>query len=209
MTKLYLIRHGETEWNIERRLQGHMDSPLTSLGEQQAVWLSYALKDIRFDALHASSSGRALHTAHIIKGGRDLPVQASDDWREMHLGAWEGRISDEFEAEEPDNFHAFWRSPELYMAAQGGETYAGLQARVLPALQRLLAAHEGQTIALVSHTVTLKVIMAYFEGRALADLWNPPYYHPTCLSLVEMERNEPRIRLHADISHIQDEAFGF
>ncbi|MBP1961816.1 histidine phosphatase family protein [Paenibacillus aceris] len=208
MTKLYLIRHGETVWNVERRMQGHMDSPLSSLGEQQALWLSYALKEVPFEALYASSSGRTLQTATIIKGDRDIAIQASDDWREMNLGAWEGRISDEIEALEPDSFHAFWRNPEQYRPVQG-ESYPDLQARVLPALERMLAVHEGQTIALVSHTVTLKVIMAYFEKRALAELWNPPYFHPTCLSVVEMVNKEPHIRLHADTSHFEDEAFGF
>ncbi|NOU99064.1 histidine phosphatase family protein [Paenibacillus planticolens] len=209
MTKLYLIRHGETLWNVERRMQGHLDSPLSSLGEQQALWLSYALKEISFEALYASSSGRTLQTAHIIKGDRELAIQASDEWREMNLGAWEGRISDEIEALEPDNFHAFWRNPEQYQTVKG-ESYSDLQARVLPALERMLAAHEGQTIALVSHTVTLKVIMAYFEKRALSELWNPPYFQPTCLSLVEIVNKEPHIRLHADTSHFEDDdAFGF
>lgn len=127
MTKLYLIRHGETMWNVERRMQGHLDSPLSTLGEQ--------------------------------------PTQ--------------------------------------------GESYTDLQARVIPAIVQLIEEHAGKTIALISHTVTLKMIMAYFERRALADLWNPPYFHPTCLSLVEIIDNEPHIRLHGDTSHFQEEAFGF
>lgn len=208
MTKLYLIRHGETLWNVERRMQGHMDSPLSALGEQQALWLSYALKDVSFEAMYASTSGRTLQTAQIIKGDRDLVIQSSDEWREMNLGDWEGRISDDIEQLDPDNFHAFWHNPEAYRPARG-ESYADLQARVTLALEQLLAAHEGQTIALVSHTVTLKVIMAYFEMRGLAQLWNPPYFHPTCLSIVEIVNNEPHIRLHADTSHFEDEAFGY
>lgn len=208
MTKLYLIRHGETMWNVERRMQGHLDSPLSTLGEQQASWLSHALKDVHFDVLCASSSGRTLQTANIVKGSRELTIHASDEWKEMNLGAWEGRISAEIEDLDPDNFHAFWNAPDLYRPTQG-ESYADLQARVIPAIGQLLEEHAGKTIGLISHTVTLKIIMAYFERRALADLWNPPYFHPTCLSLVEMMDNEPHIRLHGDTSHFQEEAFGF
>ncbi|SDN83661.1 probable phosphoglycerate mutase [Paenibacillus sp. yr247] len=208
MTKLYLIRHGETVWNVERRMQGHLDSPLSALGEQQATWLSNALKDVPFDVLYSSSSGRTMQTAHIVKGSRDLSIHSSDDWREMNLGAWEGRVSAEIEEFDSDNYHAFWHTPDLYRPTKG-ESYDDLQARVIPALMLLLKEHTGKTIGLVSHTVTLKIIMAYFEGRAFTDLWNPPYFHPTCLSLVEMIDNEPNIRLHGDTSHFQEEAFGF
>ncbi|MEW9698852.1 histidine phosphatase family protein [Paenibacillus sp. SI8] len=209
MTKLYLIRHGETEWNVEHRMQGHADSPLSPLGRMQAVWLADSLGAVPFDVICASSSGRALETAHIVKGRRELVIQPSDHWREMNLGAWEGRIAEEIKQEEAERFHAFWNHPHLYKP-QIGESYADLQARVLPELQRLLDDHRGKTIALVSHTVTLKVIMAHFEQRALAQLWNPPYFHPTCLSLVEWNAGNPRIVLHGDTSHFQEEdAFGF
>ncbi|UKS28981.1 histidine phosphatase family protein [Paenibacillus sp. HWE-109] len=208
MTKLYLIRHGETLWNVERRMQGHLDSPLSALGEQQAAWLSQALSDIEFDVVCASSSGRTRQTAEIIKGSRDLQIHVSDDWKEMNLGAWEGRISAEIEELEPDNFHAFWHAPQLYKSAHG-ESYEDLRDRVIPALTQLINEHAGKTIALISHTVTLKMMMAYLERRTLAELWNPPYFHPTCLSIVEFIDQEPNIRLHGDTSHYQKEAFGY
>ncbi|MBD0380432.1 histidine phosphatase family protein [Paenibacillus sedimenti] len=209
MTKLYLIRHGETEWNIEHRLQGHSDSPLSPLGRMQALWLSEALEDVPFDVICASSSGRTLQTATIVKGRRALPIISSDDWMEMNLGAWEGRIAEEIKQEDKDNFHAFWNEPHRYMPASG-ESYQDLLARVLPALERLLVEHAGKTICLVSHSVTLKVIMAHFEQRELAELWNPPYFHPTCLSMVEWKDGNQRIVLHGDTSHFRNEdAFGF
>ncbi|MEC0228356.1 histidine phosphatase family protein [Paenibacillus alba] len=204
MTRLYLIRHGETQWNEERRMQGHLDSPLTAKGQQQATWLSNALQDVHFDRLCASSSGRALQTATIVKGTRDMDIHTSDDWREMNLGSWEGRISSEIEELDPDNFHAFWHAPQMYKTSKG-ESFEDLQRRVIPAIERLVEEHAGQTIALVSHSVTLKIIMAYLEQKSLAELWNPPYFHPTCLSVVEFKDSKPHIQLHADTSHFPEE----
>jgi len=203
MTKLYLIRHGETEWNAERRMQGHADSPLSANGKQQAQWLAEALEEVPFDVICASSSGRTLQTAAIVKGSRELSVIVSDQWREMNLGAWEGRISSEIEQLEPELYDAFWNEPEQYMPRRG-ETYADLQRRVLPALEQLVEEHAGKTICLISHTVTLKVIMAHMENRALANLWKPPYFHPTCLSVVEWKEERPHIVLHADTSHFRE-----
>ncbi|NEW06446.1 histidine phosphatase family protein [Paenibacillus sp. SYP-B3998] len=209
MTKLYLIRHGETEWNVEHRMQGHADSPLSQLGSMQAYWLAEALDEVQFDVIHTSSSGRTLQTANIIKGRRELQIQSSDHWREMNLGEWEGRIAEAIKQEDQVNFHAFWNEPHRYKPL-AGESFEDLQARVLPALNQLLAENVGQTIALISHTVTLKVIMAHFEQRPLEELWHPPYFHPTCLSLVEWREGSPQIVLHADTSHFQDEdAFGY
>ena len=177
-------------------------------GKKQAAWLAEALSDANFDVFVSSSSGRTLQTAHIIKGQRELEIQSSDHWREIDLGAGEGRITEEIQLEDKDNFHAFWKEPHRYQPASG-ESYEALRDRVLPALQQLLEEHAGKTIVLVSHTVTLKIIMAHFEQRPLAELWNPPYFQPTCLSLVEWEEGIPRIMLHGDISHFQDEEYDF
>lgn len=208
-TRLYLIRHGETEWNLQGRLQGHADSPLSQLGRQQAQWLAESLQDVRFDVLLSSSSGRTMETARIVRGLREQPIQAADIWREMHLGAWEGRLAEEIKLEQPESFGAFWSRQHEYKP-DSGESYEALQERVLPALERLLEEHAGNTIGLFSHTVTLKIIMAHIEQRPLAELWNPPYFYPTCLSLVEWKEGRPRIVLHGDTSHFQNgEADGF
>jgi len=77
-TTLYLARHGETLWNVEGRLQGHLDSPLTEVGKRQAGWLRRSLESIPFDAIYTSPSGRAYHTAEILRGDRNVDIITCD-----------------------------------------------------------------------------------------------------------------------------------
>lgn len=90
-TTIYLVRHGQTEWNVLHRFQGHMDSPLTKLGIQQAEWLGEALQHDPIDLIYSSTSNRAFHTAEIIRGNRDVAVTACDEFKEINLGVWEGQ----------------------------------------------------------------------------------------------------------------------
>jgi broad specificity phosphatase PhoE len=204
MTKLYIARHGETMWNIEKRLQGHMDSPLTELGVNQAGWLAEALREVHFDQIYASSSARAYRTAELIRLNRDLNITSTDDLKEMNLGDWEGRLASELEVEFPELFHQYWRTPHLYVPVSG-ESYTDVQKRVDAFVATILSQHQDQSILLVTHTVTLKLIMAYFEKRSLPELWNSPYIHPACLCLVEADVTDSRILLHGDTSHYQEQ----
>lgn len=86
-TTVYLTRHGQTEWNVQQRMQGHQDSPLTPLGVQQAEWLGKGLREVPLDAVYASSSPRTLRTAEIILGERGIPVTACDEFKELCMGA--------------------------------------------------------------------------------------------------------------------------
>jgi probable phosphoglycerate mutase len=100
-TNLYLTRHGQTTWNVEHRVQGHLNSPLTDLGLEQASRLGYALSDVHFDAIYSSPSPRALRTAEIIRGTRPSRIIPHDSLREMHMGDWEGLRFDEIESTYP------------------------------------------------------------------------------------------------------------
>ena len=93
-TKIYLVRHGQTVWNVKKRMQGHQDSPLTKLGILQANWAKEALDDIKIDIIYSSPSNRAYKTAEIIKGNRKIPLVAKNNLREINLGDWEAMIDD-------------------------------------------------------------------------------------------------------------------
>ncbi|MEK3712470.1 histidine phosphatase family protein [Paenibacillus sp. FSL R7-0333] len=199
-TTVYITRHGQTEWNVQKRMQGHQDSPLTPLGVQQAEWLGEAMKDVHLDAVYASSSPRALRTAEIIRGGREIPLTAYDEFKEINLGVWEGREAGELEEQYPEQHQLFWGDPALF-SIQGGETFAAVQERALGKLRELIDLHEGGTILIATHTVVVKVLMAYFEDRAMDKLWDLPYIHPTCLCRIDITDGVPEIVLHGDTSH--------
>lgn len=206
-TTIYLTRHGQTEWNVQNRMQGHMDSALTTLGVQQAEWLSRGMQAKHLDVIYASSSPRALRTAEIIRGERDVPLKISDAFKEIGMGVWEGRDSAELAAQYSDQHNYFWKEPGQFKV-EGSETFAEVQTRALEKLQEILTAHQGETILIVTHTVVIKLLMAYFEGRELLKLWELPYIYPTCLSRIDFTDGVPEILLHGDTSHYEENEAG-
>ncbi|MEK8127673.1 histidine phosphatase family protein [Paenibacillus filicis] len=204
-TTLYLVRHGQTEWNVEHRMQGHQDSPLTELGIRQANWLGDALQNERIDTVFSSTSRRAVRTAELIRGARELPVQESDEFREINLGIWEGRTQAEVKELFPVQFDQFWSDPEAFQV-EGSETFRQVRERAAAKLDEILQAHPGRSILLVTHTVVVKLLMAYFENRPMNELWNLPYIHPACLCKIEVRNGIPEIILHGDIGHYREEA---
>ncbi|MFD1128999.1 histidine phosphatase family protein [Paenibacillus provencensis] len=206
LTTIYIVRHGQTEWNVLGKMQGHQDSPLTELGTRQARWLGEALAEEPIDVIYSSSSGRAVHTAEVIRGSREIPVTLTDNLREMNLGLWEGRTGDELKLEEPMKYQQFWEEPELF-AADGGETYIETMDRAQQELKHILKVNQGKTVLIVTHTVVVKLLMTWLEQRSLETLWDLPYIHPASLcKIVFNEENKPKVVLYADISHYPETA---
>jgi probable phosphoglycerate mutase len=203
-TTIYLTRHGQTEWNVEKKLQGHKDSPLTELGIMHAQWLAASLGHIGFDAIYASSSGRTLKTAEILRGARSIAIIPDDDLREIHMGSWEGEVNANIEESCPEQFHDFWYNPHQYKPSNGGESFHELHNRVIPKIQRIIKENEGKTIFIVTHAATLKLIMTFFNGQPLADLWNPPIVHSTALCKVIVDGENRTVELYGDTSHYKE-----
>lgn len=204
MTKLYITRHGQTKWNLANKIQGWADSPLTAIGKKQAHWLKEKMKDQPLDVIFTSSAERALRTAEIIRDTKTIPIFPCDFLKEMSMGSWEGKSFNEMKESFPELYTAYWKNPHLYQAVTG-ESYYEVKDRVIPKIKELLSHYKGKNILIVTHTVTLKLIMAYFENRPLEKLWDPPYIHEASLSLVEIKNKKHIIHLHADISHYQED----
>lgn len=203
-TTIYLVRHGQTEWNVEHRFQGHQDSPLTELGLKQARWLGEALLEQPLDWIYSSSSPRAIKTAELIRGSRPIAITECDEMKEINLGEWEGQVAAEIAERCPEAYEHFWRQPDRFRAAQA-ETFAEVERRALGKLRHILQGHAGQTVLIVTHTVVVKLLMAAFEQRPIEQLWELPYIHPACLCKIEFtEDGKPDIKLHGDISHYQE-----
>lgn len=206
-TTVYITRHGQTEWNVQGRMQGHLDSELTELGVRQAQWLGDAMRDIPLDAVYASPSARAVRTASLIVGDRNLDVHPAPAFMEMGFGEWEGRLSEELSELYPEQHGYLWGDPDLFVV-KGAETFAEVSLRARVKLEEIVARHAGQTVLIVTHTVVIKVLMAYLEGRSSKQLWDLPYIHPTCLCRVDYRDGVAEVKLHGDISHYRTEEQG-
>lgn len=171
-TTLLLIRHGETAWNAEGRIQGQLDVPLSSRGIWQAARLAQRLADERIDAVVASDLARATLTAQPLAAAVGREVTPAPLLRERHFGRFQGHTLDEIAAQWPVEFHR-WRDRDPAWAIPDGESGAQFIARVLAGLAQVVAAHPGGTVAVVAHGGTLDV--AYRAARALA--WDAPREH--------------------------------
>jgi len=148
--RVIAIRHGETAWNVDTRIQGQLDIGLNDTGRWQAARLAEALADEGIDAIYSSDLSRALDTARSVADRIDLPVQTDAGLRERHFGAFEGQTWAEIETNHPAE-SLLWRQREAGFGPPGGETLNGFYERVVATATRLLAGHAGQTVALVAH----------------------------------------------------------
>ncbi|OMC95074.1 MULTISPECIES: histidine phosphatase family protein [Paenibacillus] len=202
-TVLYLTRHGQTEWNLQKRMQGHQNSALTALGEQQTEWLRDRLQVENLGAIYSSTSPRALHTAQILRGKRSLPIQQQVSLMEINMGSWEGMNTDQIQLESPLQYSHFFTRPDLYIPLTSGETYKQLEERVVPTMERIINDNVGLEVLIVTHRMTLKVIMAYFLNKSLQEIGELPDILSTALCKVTLTDNNTTIDLYGDTSHYQ------
>ena len=156
-TRIIAIRHGETAWNVDTRIQGHLDIPLSANGRWQAERLAEALRDEPIKAIYASDLIRAWETAQYIGQVHGLPLNKEVGLRERDFGDFEGKTFAEIETLLPEQSMR-WRKrdPDFYPA--GGESLVALRARVMEAAERLAAQHPGEQIALVGHGGVMDVL---------------------------------------------------
>ena len=156
-TRIIAVRHGETAWNVDTRIQGHLDIPLSANGRWQAARLAQALRDESIKAIYASDLTRAWETAQYVGQVHGLPVIKEIGLRERDFGDFEGKTFAEIEMLLPEQSMR-WRKrdPDFYPA--GGESLVALRARVMEAAERLAAQHPGEQIALVGHGGVMDVL---------------------------------------------------
>lgn len=201
MLKIYIVRHGQTEFNVQKRLQGRMDSPLTEKGRENASALGLHLFDIDFELVLASPSKRAQTTAELICRGRDIGIQTENDMREINLSHWEGKLNEELIAEYPEESDIFWNKPHLYKPVEG-DSYYDVQERAVNVIKRLAEQYESGNILIVTHTVVIKAIVAYFKGSTMDKLWEPPYILDTCISILEADGDRIKVVSVGETPHI-------
>jgi probable phosphoglycerate mutase len=161
MTTLLLARHGETDWNSERRWQGHADRPLNATGREQARELAESLVGTPITAIYSSDLARARETAEIVGARLGLPVVVDGGLREVDVGDWSGVRHADIAERFPAGF-ARWQGGEH--GWEGGESYEEMRERVVAALLRIASEHEGETLLVVAHGGTIRACDAAARG---------------------------------------------
>jgi probable phosphoglycerate mutase len=157
MSEILLIRHGETEWNQQRRMQGQQDSPLTPLGLQQARQVARRLRALPHAALYTSDLGRAYQTARCIADATGLEAVSEPGLRERSFGIFEGLTNAEIEVRYPD-LHASFEKRDPHFAMPGGESAAQFHERCLGTLESIAGRHAGETAVVVTHGLVLDAL---------------------------------------------------
>ena len=156
-TRIIAIRHGETAWNVDSRLQGHLDIPLNDVGLWQARQAALALADEPIDAIYSSDLQRAWVTAQAIAETTQAPLAAHQGLRERSFGVLQGHTFEELEAKEPEQAYR-WRKRDPAFAPEGGESLIALRERITGTTYALAAQHVGGQIVLVAHGGVLDVL---------------------------------------------------
>jgi broad specificity phosphatase PhoE len=171
-SRVVLVRHGETDYNLEGRWQGSgSDVPLNATGRAQAARVAEDLAarfGSRLSTIYSSDLARALETAEILAARLGRPVVEAPALRELSHGEWEGRTQAEVEAGWPAQYAAYLADP-YRVGRGGGDSYADLERRVWPALERLAEAHRGERIVAVSHGGPIRLALSRILDRPLAD----------------------------------------
>ena len=163
-TRVCFVRHGETDWNIELRMQGQIDQPLNALGEAQAVALGRHFLHCAAAELYSSDLLRARQTAQPIGEALRLRLRLDPALRERHFGRCEGLTLDEVAAQHPEDAQAVTSGDPDYATPGGGESRRQHQNRILACIDRLAGEHRGETIVVVTHGGVLDVIYRHARG---------------------------------------------
>jgi len=199
-TTLILVRHGETEWNLAGRIQGHSDSRLTARGAEQGRRAAERLAGLDIAAVYASDLGRARETGELIAAPHGLPVKTVQELRERCYGAFEGRTAEEIRAADPYAFER-WLGDRQGLAPPGGETQQELSERVMGALGEIAGAHPGGTVAVATHGGPIKsAVFAVLEIPI--GSWDQTWVSNGSVTVFRADGDELKVVCFNDTSHL-------
>lgn len=200
--RLVLVRHGETDWNMARRIQGQLDEPLNDTGRQQARAAAARFAPGMVDAILCSDLGRAAQTAAPLGEATGVTVQPQAVWRERHFGRFQGWRYAEIAEQAPAVFARIEaRDPDLDL--DGGESLLQVRARIDAALQALVARYRGQRVVVVSHGGVLDAVYRLVAGKPVSEPRDFPI-HNACICRLHWVDGQWHIDRWADIDHLLD-----
>lgn len=186
VTKVYIVRHCETEGNSLHIFQGHSDLPITKMGEKQLKALSKRFQKIHLDAVFSSPLLRAKKTALAIIGNKNLSPITFDGLIELNGGVYENKTFDEIYSQFPD-FKDMWLNHPQDFAPEKGETMYTAYHRILEAVKEIAKNNKGKTVACVTHGGVLRCLLCRFLKGDIEKLRDIPFARNTSVSLIEFD----------------------
>ena len=200
-TRLVLVRHGQSTWNREHRIQGQLDPPLSTEGRRQAELLGARLARRSFGGFYASDLKRAFETAEILGAIVGLDPRAETSLREIYLGDWEGLSTDEIAERFPEAWASWVEEPD-WDVVPGGEGAAHFDARVGGALDDIFRRHQGSDVLVVTHGGVIQIALHRIVGRPSQGLF-PFKIQNASISLIERRDGRMVIGGVNDIRHLE------
>lgn len=199
---LYVIRHGETEWNTEKRLQGRSDTKLNEYGIYLAQVTAEALKDVKFDAIYSSPLNRAYTTAEIIRGDRKIDIVTDDRLVEMSFGDYEGMPSSEV----PPSFAAFFEAPDKFVPAKNGEYFEDVIERTGSFIEDVIvpASEKTECMLLVAHGALNNALAIHLLHREIKDYWAGVFPRNCSTSIYDIHGHDFRCLEYGKIYYEED-----
>lgn len=188
-TKIYMVRHGFSVANNDKRFTGQSDIPLNEVGERQAALTGAYFENRSLDALYASDLLRTCQTAEPIAKASGLPIQKEKGLREIFAGQWEGRLFADLERDYPVDYK-IWREDVGRARCTGGESVQELADRVLKTVARLAEAHPGETICLVTHATPIRVLCTATSGLPMEEMAAVPWVSNASVNEFYYEQGE-------------------
>lgn len=202
MTRILLVRHGETTWNVEGRYQGQEDTPLSEKGKEQGQKLAKALQNIPIDVCYASPLQRAYETCGYCAAYHNLPVYKENRLTEIHHGAWEGKLATEIEEQYPSLLQQWRVAPAtVKMPGQGGESLEEVATRSMDFFHELVEKEQGKTVLVAAHDAVNKIVICRILGMELQSFWQVKQDN-TCINVIEYDGDKWRLVLMNYTSHL-------
>jgi len=201
MTRILLVRHGQTEWNREERFRGQVDVPLNQVGYAQAQAVARRLADWPIVAVYSSPLSRALETARPTAEAHGLIVQPEPGLLDINYGAWSGLSVEEARERDPDLL-ALWSADPGRVRFPAGESMAEVQTRALATVNRLAEQYPGQTVLAVGHVVVNRVLLLGLLGAPLSSFWAVGQDNGA-INVLEWRHGRPMITRLNDTCHLE------
>jgi len=204
-TRIFLVRHGETQWNKEGIFRGRSDVPLSPRGEGQAKAVGLYFSEIHLDAIYTSRLKRAQDTAQAIAAAQPphkvSPVHTEEGLTDIHRGEWEGLTHEQAKEKYPDLYKGWFENPAV-VSFPGGDNLKNVQRKAWHAFERISQHAEGLTIVLVSHHVVLRVLLCSLFQVDL-NCFRQFEIEPASVSLIEYPFGRPVLMRLNDVCHLQ------